>query len=1111
MFFSIVFLLFLLIGSVSAIDSDNANNDSNVLGENNNIIFSTQDIDVSSNDSISETNSRDDNLISCPSDISTDSEDDDNTIFGSQYFSEDMLQVDEIKSTTLVGNDIELYFRNGTSYKVVLQDCDGNSLSGQTIIFSINGNDYTRTTDDNGVASIKINLMSGSYNITSYFDGTSNYESSTTTNVVKVLSTISGNDIEKYFRNDTQYYATFVNGQGALLKNATVSFNINGVFYERKTNENGTAKLNINLPSGEYILTATNSVTGEMYSNTITVLTSIYGFDIEKYYKNDTQYYATFVNATGGPLANENVTFNINGVFYTRLTDENGTAKMNINLNPGNYTITATNPINGEFHSNNVEVLPTIFGDDLTMIYRDGSRYKVNVIDGDGSPLVNSTVKFNVNGIFYERKSDAEGNAYLNINLPVGNYIITAVNEKGLAVSNTITINKCNTTIIGRDSHIISFTEKNYTVKLKGLNNKSIDSVPVRFSYANMIVTVLTDENGEATITISNLSEGRYNIEYEFDGNWNYYASKSNSTLIVANSTVVLVADDLDMVYHDGSSFNVTLLDWDEEPLFNETISFTVNGVTYNRTTNKEGIASLRINLIPGSYPIVYSHSTPDEIDYNIGSKTINISKLYAKFSSEDLVINAGETGVFSVTLTDINNESIADMGVTLNINGRSYDRVTDENGTAKLNVRLQVGYYPISASIDNLFYAAENATYHILVNGTVLTANDVTMIIGTSAVFSVSLKDPYGNPISNASIKFTYLDVDEIAYTNSDGIASIIITDLAKGDYPIVYNYTDGNNSGMAYIHVLGTIPLSQLISAANSVNSYIEKHAKLPTSVQIGDTSYSTAKYLYLLAQAIVNINNGDLSNLYVFTINNPTNPGGAADLGNLNDYVSVAASLMTSMGAGVTPNSVSTSIGEVGYDGIVYAFTRVITYYGETNNLPATVSVKSLVIYESTSVLDSANTIEDLTAYLSPSTNCQSNNAEIVALAQQLTEGLTNSVDKARAIYNYVRDQISYSFYYDTRYGALGTLHARTGNCVDQAHLVIALYRAAGLPARYGHGTCTFNSGTYGHVWAQVLIGDTWVVSDPTSTRNSFGKVVNWNNYNYYLKGYYPSIGF
>ena len=95
-------------------------------------------------------------------------------------------------------------------------------------------------------------------------------------------------------------------------------------------------------------------------------MSTISGNDIEKYYKNDTQYYATFVNATGGPLANESVSFNINGVFYTCTTNENGTARLDINLNPGNYIITARNPINGEFHSNNIGVLPTIFGNDLT-------------------------------------------------------------------------------------------------------------------------------------------------------------------------------------------------------------------------------------------------------------------------------------------------------------------------------------------------------------------------------------------------------------------------------------------------------------------------------------------------------------------------------------------------------------------------------------------------------------------------------------------------------------------------------------------------------------------------------------------------------------------------
>ncbi|MGZ7108545.1 MAG: transglutaminase-like domain-containing protein, partial [Methanobacterium sp.] len=54
------------------------------------------------------------------------------------------------------------------------------------------------------------------------------------------------------------------------------------------------------------------------------------------------------------------------------------------------------------------------------------------------------------------------------------------------------------------------------------------------------------------------------------------------------------------------------------------------------------------------------------------------------------------------------------------------------------------------------------------------------------------------------------------------------------------------------------------------------------------------------------------------------------------------------------------------------------------------------------------------------------------------------------------------MGYSFYYDTRYGALGTLNNRAGNCCDQTHLVVALSRAAGLPARYVHGDCTFASG-------------------------------------------------
>ena len=718
---------------------------------------------------------------------------------------------------------------------------------------------------------------------------------------------------------------------------------------------------------------------------------------------------------------------------------------------------------------------------------------------------------FNVNGIFYNRTSHANGLAYLNINLDAGSYVITATNNKGLSVANTINIAKSDAAIKGKSTNIIYGVDKNYTVTLVGTNNKTVNSAPVIFKYANRTVTAITDNEGKATITISGLPEGTFTISYSFDGNVNYKACKSSSKLVVSNSTVVLTAKDLKMVYHDGSAFKVKLTDTFKNPLANETITFTINGVSYNHTTNKDGVASLTIKLNPGNYSIFYSHSNIDSPDYNEGTRMVYVSKLPATLSAKDLVMKPGEKASFSATLTNSSGSPVPNTVVTFKINNVEYNRTTNKKGVASLNIALGVGYYTITTSLDNLFYQAKTITNHVLVNGTVFIAQDLNMVVGKASNFSVTLNDAYGKPVSNAPIKFTYSSVTKTVNTNSKGIASITINNLPKGDYPIVYNYTKGDNSGMSYIHVAGTIPIKDLVAAANTLNTYIERNAKLPSSITIGGESYSTAQYLYLLSEAIVNIGNNDLSNLYVSDVKNPSNPGAASNMGVLKDYSSVASSLLTQMSSGTAPNSVSTSIGTVGYDGIVYAFTRVMVYYGEMNKLPASVAVKSLKIYESQSVLDSKNTISNLAPYLAASTHCDVNNAKIVALAEKLTEGLTNSYDKAVAIYNYVRDEIDYSFYYDTWHGSVGTLDYGSGNCVDQAHLLIALYRAADLPARYGHGTCSFNSGTYGHVWAQVLLGDTWVVSDPTSTRNSFGKVINWNNYNYQLKGYYSSISF
>ena len=217
-----------------------------------------------------------------------------------------------------------------------------------------------------------------------------------------------------------------------ILKNTSVSFNINGITYTRTTNEYGSAKLNINLKAGEYIITAYNSVTGEMRSNNITVLSRFSeNADLVKYYRNDSQFYISLVDG-------QNVTFNINGVLYTRSTNESGYAKLNINLGPGDYIVTA------EYKtclvSNNIKVKPVLTANDMSMTYGDGSKFTAHLLDGEGNPYQNQTIDFNINGVFYSRTTDVNGDGKLDINLMPGEYIITS-SYNGYNISNKITVN----------------------------------------------------------------------------------------------------------------------------------------------------------------------------------------------------------------------------------------------------------------------------------------------------------------------------------------------------------------------------------------------------------------------------------------------------------------------------------------------------------------------------------------------------------------------------------------------------------------------------------------------------------------------------------------------
>ena len=330
---------------------------------------------------------------------------------------------------------------NATITVSVPEDGTGN------VIVTINGTDYKGTVV-NGTAKVIIpGLDEGSYKVVTFYTGDNKYDSMVVNGTITVnkntKTTLTMDNLVKYFNGPQKLMAKLVDGFGNPIANATVYFTINGKVYARITDENGTASIAIRLLPGEYKASALFNGTDDydMAAVNVSVLVknTILGNDTTLYFRNGTQYVAKFLDSNGKALANTDVKFNINGVFYTRVTDENGIARLNIRLDPASYIITAYNPVTGEQKANNITVLPRIIAKDLSMKYLDGSSFNATLVDGQGKAISGVNITFNINGVFYHRTTNADGVTKLNIRLMPGEYIITSMYDECWA-SNKIII-----------------------------------------------------------------------------------------------------------------------------------------------------------------------------------------------------------------------------------------------------------------------------------------------------------------------------------------------------------------------------------------------------------------------------------------------------------------------------------------------------------------------------------------------------------------------------------------------------------------------------------------------------------------------------------------------
>ena len=718
------------------------------------------------------------------------------------------------------------------------------------------------------------------------------------------------------------------------------------------------------------------------------------------------------------------------------------------------------------------------------------------------------------------------------------NEVLSTDNTDSLSESETLK----NTSLTTNSSSVIRGYDISAT--LTDSDNVSLSNKVVTYTLSGKTYNKTTDSNGKITIPI-NLAAGTYTLKLAFAGDDNYSGTtKSISLKVLANTPKITTGSTSVM---RGYYFYAYLKDAAGKALKGQKITFKVNGKTYTKTTNSNGRAALKIKLPVGKYKVNIVHSASGI--YSYAKKTVTIKSLAntPKISLSSKSVIRGK--YIYAYLKDGAGKVLSDKKLTFTLNGRTYVKKTNSNGRAALKVKIAAGKYPLriyhykSGVYD---YKKKSATLTVQKNTPKISVENATVI--KDKYLYVYLKDKAGSVMKSHKVKIRINGKTYTKTTNSNGRAALKLSMAARSystkiSFDAVSVYS--SKSVTKTINVINDPYKNSILNiekAATNVRNYVDDHGKLPETVTVGSETVTIEEFSYLMGEAIVALNKGSTGKVSVLSgigSVNSTNTSLNTKVFKA-EYLDLANRVVSHINTNKVPaaqievyNSSKAKVGNANFDLYTYCFAKILNFYRTDGYLPNWCTFESDV-FDDTSIIPSndtspgkvttadssdfkkglneKNTVSDLSQYLKAGGHCALNQA-IKNKAASLTKGLTTTAAKAYAIFNYVRDGIEYSYYADSKKDASGTLSSGSANCCDQANLVVALCRAAGIPARYSHAQgCTFSSGLVtGHVWAQILVGDTWYAADATSSRNKLGDINNWNTNSYNTLKQYALIPF
>ena len=627
----------------------------------------------------------------------------------------------------------------------------------------------------------------------------------------------------------------FVSIDGMVTGNVLVDVYINNTKYNTTTSDDGQFTVNF-MPQAKasdievyaVVKTKTSDVTttnfvGDVIIDLVTNNTT--PVDVEDYIAGEV--YVEYEDERLPVISGTEVTININGTEYTTTSDDEGEFMLAYTPeNAGTLPVT----VNVYEAEETAEIIVTaidtkfiVANDEYVVTVISGQPFAFNatLVDEDGKPVAGATVHVLI--------ETSEGGSVLE------EYVRT--NDNGYFKATTITAdindyeyqsyatfygnNKYNPSeLYYEDSEqgylcVVVDEDQGYVVNLKAQADEPFafgETVTITGDvtqyeepvtdgeveiYVNdeLIGTAELDRNGKFSLDYTPETTGEYTVVAVYNG----YNSEDDEFEVV-KAEVTIEIDEIDPV-KVGNNVTITgtiTNNNTEVPVANEDITVSVNCAEYPVTTDYEGKFTLKIPTeIGGTNNITVEIADSELYEDASEDSEFEVVKQTPSITVEATDAKAGQNTTISGTVTDEDDNPVANTPVRVEIGNGIYETTTDDKGNYNVTAPVQAGKNPITVKINETATtksATKNITIAVKKQESTTTAALTNNTAG-NVTLTVNVTDKITKqPITRGNIEVINMKTKKkVANAVITGANTIIITSLNEsGSYNLTVKFME-------------------------------------------------------------------------------------------------------------------------------------------------------------------------------------------------------------------------------------------------------------------------------------------------------------------------------